>query len=326
MAGDSVQGPFTDEDMRSVIRQGAVGPETPVRMGDRPWIKAGKIGIFISSFPKGTLVGEGSEEGAEDESPDAKARRTVDLPFHEDLPSIVTYPVQGGHWRPAAVFAGIAIVASIILCLNTIIGLVVNFLVWILLYGYLTSVLRESMESPGQPPPDWRFDRAKDMVADGVKTLAVPAIFCLVPTGVCLLLMIYFFLNAETSLGYVFMMLVILLFAVSTFIIPAALSILVVSGSVPDAINPGAIIGRIRTSGSSYFTLAAISFAVGALCLLVTIAGVFLTDIPLAGFVLAGLIMGVVLSYGHFVWFHAVGRFTGEKEGQFIPSPSPESA
>ena len=326
MADDMVQGPFTDDEMRTIIRQGNVGPETPIRMGERPWIKAGKIGIFKPHFPKGMAVGEELEEALEEEAPETSALRTVTRPFHEDVPAAFMYPVQGGHWQPLAIFAGIAVAASIILCLDTTIGLFLNFVIWILLYGYLSSLLRESIESPGHPPPNWRFAQAKDMAMDGIKVLAVLALLCLVPPGVCLLLMIYSFLNQMVTLGYVFMVLVIVLFAVSMLVVPAALSILVVSEHLMAVLSPGEIISTIKTSGRPYFTVAAISLAVGALCLLVTIAGVFLTDIPLAGFVLAGLIMGVVLSYGHFIWFHAVGRFTGEKEGLFVPSASPASA
>lgn len=326
MADDMVQGPFTDDEMRTIIRQGDVGPDTPIRMGERPWIKAGKIGIFKPYFPKGMAVGEGLEEGLEEEAPEPSALRTVTRPFHEDVPAVVMYPVQGGHWQPLAIFAGIAVAASIVLCLDTTIGLVLNFVVWILLYGYLSSLLRESMESPGHPPPNWHFAEAKDMAVAGIRVLAVLALYCLMPAGACLLLMVYSFLNEAAILGYIFMMLVIVVFALSMLVVPASFSILFVSGHLMAALGPGEIISTIKNSGRPYFTLAAISLAMGALCLLVTVAGVFLTDIPLVGFVVAGLIMGVVLSYGHFVWFHAVGRFTGEREGLFIPSASPASA
>ena len=46
--------------------------------------------------------------------------------------------------------------------------------------------------------------------------------------------------------------------------------------------------------------------------MIVVLLAVFLVDIPLAGFVVAGLLMGVVLTYVNFIWFHVLGRFSRE--------------
>lgn len=46
--------------------------------------------------------------------------------------------------------------------------------------------------------------------------------------------------------------------------------------------------------------------------MLTAVAAMFLVDVPDIGFLVAGLAMALVLSYGHFVWFHVLGRFAGE--------------
>jgi hypothetical protein len=47
-------------------------------------------------------------------------------------------------------------------------------------------------------------------------------------------------------------------------------------------------------------------------CMIAAFSGVFLVEIPVAGFVVAGLVMALLLSYGHFIWFHVLGRFSSE--------------
>jgi hypothetical protein len=60
--------------------------------------------------------------------------------------------------------------------------------------------------------------------------------------------------------------------------------------------------------------LGVISLAAGLPCLAATVIGILLlVELPV-GFVISGLLMAVVLSYAHFVWFHAMGRFAAENK------------
>jgi hypothetical protein len=115
-------------------------------------------------------------------------------------------------------------------------------------------------------------------------------------------------------LGYVSIALVVVVFSASLFVVPAALSIFGISGDLRAALNPSRILNVIKGGGRSYLMLVAFSIAAGMACMVVTIISVFLVEIPIVGIVTAGLIMALVFSYGHFIWFHVVGRFSRENE------------
>jgi hypothetical protein len=115
-----------------------------------------------------------------------------------------------------------------------------------------------------------------------------------------------------TALGYVFMALTVLIYAGSLFLAPAALVIFEKSDKLGTALNPGTVIKIVKQGGKPYVVLSAFSIAAGLAVMLVTIVAVFLSDIPDAGFLVAGFVMALVLSYGHFLWFHVLGRFSGE--------------
>jgi hypothetical protein len=326
MAGDMVQGPFTDEEMRGMIHHGDVLPDTPIRMGERPWVPAGKIGIFQQLF----IAARASETAGEDvESPPGRERVTsaatqrLTEALSEETIGGFLYPVRDGKWLPLAIFAGIAAVLSTILCFDFTIGIIVNVLAWAVLYGYLVSLMHESRDHPTEPPPGWDFGRIKQMAVSGAKVLAVLVPLCLLPTSLCVVLMIYFFLNAMSLLGYVFVLLVVVVFAVTLLAVTAGLSVLARTGSVVAALNPLGILSAIRNGGSEYRKLAVHSLVVGMACMLVTLLAVFLTDIPGLGFVVAGLLMGVVFSYGHFIWFHELGRFSSQDQGDADPAELP---
>jgi hypothetical protein len=170
------------------------------------------------------------------------------------------------------------------------------------------------MDSPSDPPPAWNFAAAKEMAVAGAKVLVVQSVFSLVPVGILLLLVIASFLNGMPLLGYVSIALVVVVFSASLFVVPAALSIFGISGDLRAALNPSRILNVIKGGGRSYLMLVAFSIAAGMACMVVTIISVFLVEIPIVGIVTAGLIMALVFSYGHFIWFHVVGRFSRENE------------
>jgi hypothetical protein len=312
-----IKGPFTDDQVRSLIGQGEISPTTSMRMGERPWIQAGQVGLFKPLFAD-ALAKSGIDPlagvklaqpaGKEDEKP------LVSMHFYNELSVIGPYPVRAGHWQPLAIFVGLAFVLSAILCADLTLGLVINLVGWTILYGYLSTLMRESMDSPSDPPPAWNFAAAKEMAVAGAKVLVVQSVFSLVPVGILLLLVIASFLNGMPLLGYVSIALVVVVFSASLFVVPAALSIFGISGDLRAALNPSRILNVIKGGGRSYLMLVAFSIAAGMACMVVTIISVFLVEIPIVGIVTAGLIMALVFSYGHFIWFHVVGRFSRENE------------
>ncbi len=310
MAGDMVKGPFTEDEIRTMIKQGEITPQTSMRMGERPWIQAGKVASFAAHFPKKRRAEKLEHTFAsmklldEEEAPEKK-------PFYEDISAIAPYPVKG--LQQFGIFAGIAFVLSTILCLNFFVGLLVNLAGWGILYGYLASVMRQTKTSSESPPPAWDFAKAKDMGIEGVQVLAVLAAFSLVPTSILLLLMIAAFLNAMPFIGFLLMVAAPLFFAASLLVVPASLVVFLNSGRFGLAFNPGKILLVLKEGGWPYLMLVAFSIAAGLACMFTAlITSVLLVDIPVAGFLVGGIIMAVVFSYGHFIWFHVTGRFSAE--------------
>ncbi|MFH0824948.1 MAG: DUF4013 domain-containing protein, partial [Pseudomonadota bacterium] len=236
-------------------------------------------------------------------------------PFFQDLGNILPYPIGGGKWMPFAIFFGTAFVLSSVLCFDFLIGLPVNIIGWVLLYGYLSSLMRQSMEQPQEPPPDWNFGALPQILIEGAKVFAVLAVFSLTPVAILLILTIMFFLNSMAMWGYVTMVLTVVVFLGLLFVVPAGLAVLASSGNLGRAMNPLNFIGIVGGGGTPYLMLASFSAAAGLACMGVTIAGVFLAEVPIAGFVVAGLLMGAVFAYANFIWFHVVGRFAAENKG-----------
>jgi predicted RNA-binding Zn-ribbon protein involved in translation (DUF1610 family) len=317
LAHDDVKGPFTDEEIVEMVKSGEIGPETSLRMGERPWIKAIQVSTFRSFFPEGHFDGKGGplpmiSLGDASASGEESGAYSTGRPFYEELPQIIPYPVARGDWKPLAIFLGIAFVLSAALNFEFLLGFPLNVIGWIVLYGYLASLMQSSALDPENPPPPWDLAELKNMATMGGSVFLVLLAFSLVPMGICLLLMIAFYLNGLAMLGHVFMLLTVAVFAVSMFVVPASLVILGKSRSVGSALNPGLIVKVIKGGGTPYRMLVAVSAAAGLACMIVTIMDVFLTDIPLAGFIVAGLLSAIVFSYGHFIWFHVLGRFSRE--------------
>ena len=106
--------------------------------------------------------------------------------------------------------------------------------------------------------------------------------------------------------------LTLLVYAASLFMVPAALVVLGRSQQVKTAFSPGKIMALVKMGGQPYRMLALVSLATGLICMLAVFLAMFLVEIPDVGFLVSGLVMALVLSYGHFVWFHVLGRFSGE--------------
>lgn len=323
-----IKGPFSDGEIRSMIRRREITPKTSMRMGERPWIEAGGVAIFRPLFTRGPEPARAGSEAWTDLAEQGRPTNGNDVEaqgprFFEEVPAIVPYPLGGGNLQPLVVFVGIAFVLSAVICLDFTVGLAVNLIGWTILYGYLAKLMARSIESPTDPPPDWDFAEAGEMVFQGAKVLAVLVWFSLLPVGLCLLLMIMFFLNSVNMLGYLFMILTVVVFAASLVVIPAGLVVLGTTERLGAALNPAGAIGIIKKGGRPYLMLVGFSLAAGMACMLVSVLSVFLVEIPVAGFLLAGLIMALVLSYGHFVWFHVVGRFSGQNRNlisQTVPN------
>jgi hypothetical protein len=316
LSDEMVRGPYTDEEIVSMIHNGEITAETSLRMGERPWVKAVEISNFRELFPPSqrasraplaaiTLLDKEPQE-ADHEGP------VSGRPFYAELPAVIPYPVAQGQWQPLAIFAGITFVLSALLTLEFFVGLLLNLIGWALLFGYLLSVMQQSKNSPQSPPPEWDFPRAKNMIVSGAKVLAVFLVYSLVPVTIFLLLMMAFFLNDLAILGYVFMLLTVLVYAASLFVLPAALLVMGNTEEIGDALNPGKALSIVKSGGQPYQMLAVVSLAAGIACMLVTLLAVFLVDIPIAGFIIAGVLMAAVFSYGHFIWFHVLGRFSRE--------------
>ena len=323
--GDLLKGPFTDTEVHSMIKDGQIVADTSLRMGERPWIKACEIAVFRKHF------------GQDIKTPDQEDLPSISLldgadgkaaaePFYAELPKLAPYPLGKGNFMPLATFAGIAFVLSAILCFNFTIGLPLNIIGWIILYGYLATLMQRSAEAPTGRPPDWDFRDVKNLGIGGAKVFVVLLVLCLLPLAIVLLLMIFFFLHSMAALGYVFILLTVLIFLGTMFVVPAALVTLAGTQDVRSTLNPGKLIACIRKGGRAYLMLGALSVAAGFACMMVTILSIFLTGIPIAGFIVSALLMAAVFSYGHFIWFHVLGRFSAENPSLTGQMPSPVSA
>ncbi len=317
LAQDEVKGPFADEEISAMIQRGEVGPETSLRMGERPWVKAAELSEFRDQLG-GVDISNASRPLPSIKMPDSihhegqKIQQDQGPLFYEQVPGIMSYPLGSGNWQPLAIFFGIAFVLSAVLSFHFRVGLPVNILGWMVLYGYLTTLMQTSEKFPDNPPPPWNFGKFAEMGLNGVSVFIVLLVYSLVPVGISLVLMIMFFLNAMTMLGYLFMVVTVGIFVASMFVIPASLVILQASQNVGLALSPAGAMMMIKKGGRPYLMLAAISVATGLACLCASIIGVLVSDITGAGFVPAGLVLAAVFSYGHFIWFHVLGRFSKE--------------
>jgi predicted RNA-binding Zn-ribbon protein involved in translation (DUF1610 family) len=316
LSGDMVKGPFSDDEIVSMIRDGVVDSETSLRMGERPWIKASEIAVFRQYFSRGAQpAGSPLESMTLLDTPIEKPNKSfvAPRPFYSGLGALAPYPLSRGGWKSLVVFLGIAFALCSVLSFDFLIGLPVSFAGWILLYGYLASLMHESGRGPGRPP-SWNFSRIKNMVVEGIEILIILLGYCMFPVGALTLLMIAAFLNAMPALGYACIAAIVVVYAVTLFVVPAALVIFEKSRKLAPALNPGKFLQVVKRGGQPYRVLSLISIIAGLAMMLATIGAVFLVDIPDAGFLVAGFVMALVLSYGHFLWFHAIGRFSGENE------------
>ena len=194
-----------------MIRDGDITAETSLRMGERPWIKAAEIANFRELFPefrRDPKKGPLESMTLIDATDTAEEGKPSGPPFYEELPAIIQYPVSGGGWQALAIFAGIAFVLCAALSFEFLVGLPVSLIGWIILYGYLGTLMQLSSQSPASPPPNWNFGAAKEMVAQGGKILLVVVVCSLLPVGILVLGMIACFLNSAPLVGYILMALI----------------------------------------------------------------------------------------------------------------------
>jgi predicted RNA-binding Zn-ribbon protein involved in translation (DUF1610 family) len=310
LADEEVLGPFSDGEVVSMIKSGDITSDTSLRMGERPWIKAVQVAAFRDLFAKSNSTSKVGALG-DIQMPDTIASDAGPSgpEFYEEFPSIFPYPLKGA--QALGIFTGIAFILMTLLSFSFLLGLPFCIIGWIILYGYLTNLL-EASSSGSEGPPQWDFAAMQAIATNGANVFLILLVFTLLPMGLLLLLTIVFFLNYMSMLGYIFLILTMVVFLGAMFIVPASLVLYGASGSLGIALNPARVLGLVKKGGKAYSMLAAVSVGVGFACMVITIANVFITDIPLIGFVIAGLLSALVFSYGHFVWFHVLGRFTGE--------------
>lgn len=313
LADELIKGPFTGTEVIDMIKTKEVSPDTSVRMGERPWLKASEIPDFKVYFPvlprKGAAVLDTislleGEEAAPEGQPSAL--------FFRQLPAVFTYPVANP--IALAIFAAAVFVGATALSLNLLIGFPLNVLLWILLYGYLAEVMSTSILSSKEPPPAWNIASMTQMIRDGVGLFVVFLVYTIFPVMLLLLGAAYCFRNGEDTIGYTLIGVTMLAFAGTLLLIPACLINLRVSGSMGAALSPGRALFVIKKGGRPYLMLAAVSIMIGLLCMAATYGGFFLSVAVDFGFIISGLLMAAVLSFAHFFWFHVLGLFTGENK------------
>jgi hypothetical protein len=308
LSNEQVKGPFSDDEISAMIKSGEIEPDTSMRMGQRPWIRANQVPWFRDLFGREQSAPRPARPTVrheEDEQP-------ANAPFYQELGKILPYPFRAGTWQPLAIFLGIAFAVFAALAFEFIVGLPVSIIGWTVLYGYLAALVQASMKSPDEPPPAWDFSNVKDLVSGGIKVLLVLAICCLIPTVICLLVMITCVLNGMEMLGYIFLVITIVVYAASLFVAPAGLVVLEKTQSLGVTLSPSRLLALIKKGDKPYLMLAAVSIVFGLACLLVTFAALFLVGFNEFAFIAVALLMAAVFTYGHFVWFHILGRYSRE--------------
>ncbi len=320
LAGDRINGPFSNSEVVKLIQTGEVTAQASLRMGERPWVRASEIAEFKGCFAE-PLKGAGGAALEtislldKEEGEDASGAVPATGLFYKQFPKIAAYPISGGKPIPLGIFTGIAFVASAVLSSYLGVGFLVSIVLWLPLYGYLSDLMNQSKVNPQNPPPNWDFSKIKIMLTDGLNIIVVFLIFAIVPVTVILLGATYFFLNNDYTLGYALGFLSLIVYIGSLFTLPAGLVIVDGTRSIGTALNPGKVIGMVTKGGKAYLMLAVLSLLVGSICMAITFLSVWiLPDVIPVGFVISGLLMAIVLSYSHFVWFHALGRFSSENK------------
>jgi hypothetical protein len=321
MDEDVIRGPFTDQQVIKLIENQEIGPSTPMRLGERPWVQASQVAAFKSLFSSAGASpakhAKGASAAVEDE-PERSPVGSIGAPLINAAP----YPVRSGAGPSLGIFAAIAVTVSTALCFDFLIGLVFNLAAWILLYGYLWTFLCDNPGNPDAPPPAWNFGALKHLFTEGAQVFAILLVFGLVPSGLALVGVIIGFLNGMGVLGYIATVLMFLLFMGSMFVLPGALLNFAAGAGLTDALHPLKLIDAVKSRGQNYLPLGVLSVAAGLVCALGVIAAVFLTEIPDFGFVIAGIVLGIALTYAHFVWFRGMKSFSPHSHLREAPAPA----
>jgi predicted RNA-binding Zn-ribbon protein involved in translation (DUF1610 family) len=318
LMGEQVTGPYKSSEIAEMVKNGAIHPETSIRMGERPWVQAMQVPDLRRLFPKDVLNAVTEKPDDKSVKPAAQTKQKARIgpakQFYQDFGGLISFPVARGNWEPLAIFAGITFVLSSLLCFNFLIGLPLNIVGWILLYGYLFTVMDNSSRSPEAVPPDWDFSRIGEMIQEGGKVFIILALLSLLPLTVLLLMMIVGYENGFNLIGFLSMVLIPVVFLISLCFVPGGLIRHYSTQSIGSAINPPKLIGLVFTGGKPYGAIMLLSIILGLLCMMITLLSVFLTDLPGLGFIIAGFAMAAVFSLAHFIWFHAMGRLIQENK------------
>lgn len=303
LAGDSVQGPLTDNEIISMIERDEIAAETPLRMGERPWIKASEIPLFRDYFPP-------KEELHED-----KKEKVVPGVIGTNIAGILPIPFVRENLVPFLILTAVSVVLAILLSFDLFIGLGASIIGWILLYGYLGNVFQNAKTLEKFSAPSWNLNNLKVWAVSGAKFLLTLFIFCLLPTTILLAILIAGFLNNLDIMGYVAMILVIVLFLAYMYILP---SVLIVSetSSLNASLKPGNWLNIVKRYSADYKSMGIISVGLGAVILFTILSTLFLTDIQDFGFILSGLILGITLAYSNFLLFYLAGLFTQKTQNK----------
>ncbi len=315
LTGDTVKGPFSDREIIVMIQQGDVVEDTQLKLGERPWIKAHEVAAFkkyLSPQPTRSSLTLTDEDEPE-ENPKRPSREKAKVQAPTSLKDLATFPFQRENLPSFGIFAGIAVALSMALLFVFLVGLPLNIVGWVVLYGYLAALLNTARKSADPQAPHWNVDLIKAEAGRGASTLLTFLFYSLLPVTILILLMIAGFLNQMPELGYIAIALIPIYYALSLFILPAALVLLNKSG-LAAALNPLKAISLVKNGGADYRSMALVCVGLGMLGFGAALAAVFLTDLELLGPIIAGLLMGIVLSYANFLWFYLVGRFTAEHE------------
>ncbi len=303
LSGENVKGPFSDDEIIKMISEQEITPDTSLRMGERPWIKAVEAPIFKNYFRGSTSFIEDEEEPATGNSIIPKF----------SAPSWIAFPFSKANLASFAILCAISALLFSVLAFDFFIGIGLNILGWIMLYGYLTIMMKHVSSNPESSAPDWDFSQLKNWILNGAEIFLVFFLYGALPISIMLLVMTFGFLNGISPVGYGFMALVPLYFLSSMYMLPAAMIVFKDTGAVGAALNPGAWITIMKTN-PGYRSLGLTSVVIGLVIFLAVLASVFIIDIPIAGFAVTGVMSGLILAYANFLWFYNLGRFTGESE------------
>ncbi len=313
LAGDIVKGPFSDDEIILMIRRREIQASTSLRMGERPWIKAGEIAGFRELF------GSSPSDPPPSHSPKTTAPETLGpVTFQSRIWKSLGFPFR--NIKAFASFAAIAFVGFAAISFDFLIGLLPLWVLWVPLFGYLILLCKESAANTEEVPPDFKFPELGKLFQSGLPVSLFVLLYSVLPVSILLILMIAAFLNDYVLLGWLAVFAVCLIFLVSMSVVPAGIYLLERTNNLLIALDPTKLVHVMKTGGKTYRDLLPVAIAAGVVIIVAVLASVFLVEVPFVGFVLAGLLPAATLTYLDFILFHAVGMFVHQNPSLPIPA------